>query len=367
MTDSLRRPAYARLKRGNLHWEPPAWAREMGFQNVALGRDGHEARARAEDWNKKLEDARKTRGAEQRTMPYPQGSLGHWWLTWKTLPSYLRKGAGTRAEFEEAWKRIGPALGSKPLAKITPAEVEEFQVALEESVTAYRRWSIIKKLRGIFNAAIAHRLITQSPATTLPNPQPEGRSVILRPEQMTALFEAARPEPGMWLVLRIMYEAAVSPIDARSVERDMLIPWRQSGYISRDRTKTGQSLGNALSASLWADIAAYLEASPVALGPIFRRADGTAWKDRRAFNYDFAKIRKQAGLPAHIKPLDIRRTANLEAALGDAKPEERAKFLANTLDRNKRLEKTYTPETVELSLTIAEKREIGRQYLKSAS
>lgn len=364
---TLRRPRYTRIVRGNLFWEPPAWGRVMGFTGQALGPDSNSARAEADQWNTRLDEKRAERGEAGKTDLYPRGSLGHWYTTWKTKESFLRKGEGTRAEFEEAWKRIGPELGSKRLDHITPADVEAFQVKLEQETTEYRRWSIIKKLRGIFNAAISYQILTTSPAKTLTNPQPAPRQQVLPPGFVDDVSAKAweMGHKGLSLVVRVMYDAAVSPIDARSVQRDMLVSRGAGGYLSRPRTKTQAGLANALSDSLWADIQAYIKENP-AIGDVFRRADGSAWKDRRAFNYDFALVRKAAGYGSHLKAMDIRRTANLEAHLGGASKEDRAKFLANTLDVNAKLDATYTPDTVEASEDIAKKREIGRQILKNA-
>lgn len=363
---TLRRPRYTSVKRGNLFWEPPKWARDLGMTGQALGPDSNAARAEADQWNDRLDQARAERGVLKSTLPYPRGSLGHWWLTWKTKESFLRKGDGTRAEFEEAWKRIGPKLGSKRIDLITPSDVEDFQVDLENSVTEYRRWSIIKKLRGIFNAAIRYKVISASPALTLPNPQPKPRQQVLPPGFVDTMAQVASEagHKGLALVIRIMYEAAVSPIDARSIQRDMLIAHGAGGYLSRPRSKTKAKLSNALSNELWADIQQYMDEMP-AIGDVFRRADGSAWKDRRAFNYDFALIRKKAGFGKNLKALDIRRTANLEAHLGGATKEERAAFLANTLDINAKLDATYTPETVEASFEIARKRALGRRIMNN--
>ena len=363
---TLRRPRYTSVKRGNLFWEPPKWARDLGMTGQALGPDSNTARAEADHWNDRLDKARAERGNVTITMPYPRGSLGHWWLTWKSKESFLRKGDGTRAEFEEAWKRIGPSLGNKRIDLITPSDVEDFQVELENTVTEYRRWSIIKKLRGIFNAAIRYNVLTASPALTLPNPQPKPRQQVLPPGFVDTMAQVASDtgHKGLSLVIRVMYEAAVSPIDARSIQREMLVSRGAGGYLSRPRTKTQAGVANALSDSLWTDIQTYMKKNP-AIGDVFRRSDGSAWPDRRAFNYDFAKVRKAAGYGSHLKAMDIRRTANLEAHLGGASKEDRAKFLANTLDVNAKLDATYTPDTVEASEDIAKKRDIGRQILKN--
>lgn len=362
---TLLKPKYTSVKNGNLFWGPPAWARKLGFTGEALGPDSNAARAKADELNVRLKEALPLRGTTDKSGHYPPGSLGDWFLTWTTKEPFLRKAPGTRAEFHEAWKRIGPALGAMQIDQISPADCEVFQIFLENETTPYRRWSIVKKLRGIFNAAIVYNIVQRTPAMTLPNPQPPAREQVL-PFGFTAAVAAKAFEMehhGLSLIVRLMYEAAVSPIDARSVKATMLIPRGSGGYLSRPRTKTSAGTANSLSDELWHDIQAYMKANP-AIGEVFRRKDGTAW-NRRAFNYDFALVRAAAGYPSGLKAMDIRRTANLEAHLGGASKEDRAAFLANTLDVNAKLHAAYTPDTVEGSEEIARKREIGRQMLRN--
>lgn len=369
--DRLARPKYTKIINGRLHWAPPQWARRLNFNNRALGPDSHAARAAAEELNRELEAARAQRNGPKLTLRYPEGSLGHFFCLWKTSEAYARKGPRSREELEIAWKRIGPALGSHGISKIGPSDIERFQVQLEEGATEYVRWRTIKKLRQILNAAVAYGVIDRSPALTLPNPQPAPRTGILTFDQVHALIAAARETgaEGLSLAIRIMYETAVAPIDARSVTAAMLKPDRMGGYLERPRSKTRAPIQAGLSSELWHDLMAYRDARPAVLpdAPILRRANGAAWpagdRGRRAFNYDFAQARKAAGLDPGLKALDIRRTVNLEAALGGADPEARATLLANNMHRSARLEATYTPPTVAASRELAAKRAIGRDLI----
>lgn len=103
---------------------------------------------------------------------------------------------------------------------------------------------------------------------------------------------------------------------------------------------------------------AYIEMegfNPLPDAPIFRQHKAKRgkqmkqpWTDESDFSKDFALIRRLAfGKDEKRLAMDIRRSVNLEAALGEAKAEDRAALLANSLDTDARLEKTYTPPTLE--------------------
>ena len=64
---------------------------------------------------------------------------------------------------------------------------------------------------------------------------------------------------------------------------------------------------------------------------------------------------------------DIRRSVNLEAALGDAKPENRAALLANSLHKDRSLDAVYTPPTLTAARKANDARRAGRDILQQES
>jgi len=156
-------------------------AERVGMSSsYALGPDGPRARASAWSLYAEWREAQgrplaKTKGKES---AYPPGSLGSWYAAYRQSTAWGRKAPTTRAEWEALWKHISPVLGHRPLREIGPAEFEAFQIALEERHGAVLRWRAVKIARALFNAAVKYRVLGSSPAMTLANPIPAGRSQI---------------------------------------------------------------------------------------------------------------------------------------------------------------------------------------------
>ena len=113
-----------------------------------------------------------------------------------------------------------------------------------------------------------------------------------------------------------------------------------------------------------------MEERGIVIGPhanLFRKMRGTHYRDRKQLGLDFSRLRNLV-MPGDKRQLqDIRRSANIEMKLGEATPQERAELLANTLDKSKFLDETYTPPTVALSRQMADKRRAGRAALAAAN
>jgi len=151
----------------------------------------------------------------------------------------------------------------------------------------------------------------------------------------------------MALAIRTARETALQPGDVRTLTLSKIKRDASGSWIETKRSKTGSNVISAISDDLAAEIAAYIAALPVAilLDQPFLRTSRDAHEYLKArFLIDFATVRKAAFGDAEKRRFqDIRRSANLEAALGNATPEERAAMLANTLDRDTQLDAVYTP------------------------
>lgn len=121
-----------------------------------------------------------------------------------------------------------------------------------------------------------------------------------------------------------------------------------------------------ISGDLEREIEAYAASLPYTLpsgSPFLRTRTGHEYTKARLID-DFDRVRKAAfGKAENRRFQDIRRSANVEADLGGASPEERAAILANNLHRDQFLEETYTPSTVAKSRKIMEARLAGRALL----
>lgn len=71
------------------------------------------------------------------------------------------------------------------------------------------------------------------------------------------------------------------------------------------------------------------------------------WRSGTDWSKDFRAVREHAfGKEEKRQARDIRRSVNLEAALGDAEPGDRAALLVNGLGRDTKLDAVYTPPTL---------------------
>lgn len=327
-----------------------------------------------------------TAPAGDRVDGYPPDSLGAWFRTWTRgdFVDWTSKGPRTRDDYARAWKYLDPKFGRRGIHTITPDEFANWQKALEDpakdqapTVSPSERYRIVKCARGIFKAAVARKIIAESPALLLPNPIPKGRSGYFLANEIFRLVATAFAEKkeGLGLIVWTLYETAFAPVDGRTASLALIKRNVGGFYLHRERTKTGAEVYAALSDDLVAAIEAYvqtlrrrykIELTPSA--PLFRMKRGGRYVDHVALGKDFAKLRVKAlGEGERRQLLDIRRSANLELQLGGATPEERAEILANTLDKSRFLDETYTPPTLALARQAAAKRDAGRAALAAAA
>lgn len=341
-----------------------------------LGEDGPEAWAKA----KRSYDAYKAAidpNGLQRLGGYPPGSLGAAWVLWKKTPDWTEKGARTREEYERAWDdHIDPNFGRKQITKITVSDSEAFHRRLKRDLTKSDAHRTLKVWRALLNMLEKKHIIARAPIGAVTNPMPKGRGqfwlaseikLMLRAAHLAHRFTGDDRWRVMGLLIRLAWETAMSPPDCRTLKMSMLKQDRTGWYIERERTKSGAAAKPPISDALAADLRAYAErdgrtALPTA--SLFYRADGEPI-DRFWMADLFRDTRKLTfGEDEKRQFQDIRRSANLEAALGGASAQDRAAVMANALDKNKALDAVYTPVTVARARMAQAAREAGRDLLQ---
>lgn len=308
----------------------------------------------------------------EETPNYKRGTVGHWYYKYREKELWRRKKPETVKEWEYYWPFIDAEFGETRIDRVTPTMFERFHIRIEAEHGADARWRIVKLARALFNAAKKFHIIERSPCYPLPNSRPAPRSQHWLAREVAQLIEAAeRVKPAMALSIRIAWETLLSPIDVRLLKVSSLKTDGKGYYIETRRSKTGKVVFAAISNDLGRDILEYIENLPVELlpsEPILRTARDHKRYTKARFSFDFALVRKAAFGPDEARwMMDLRRSGNLEADLGDASPEDRAEILANSLHMSKDLEDTYTPMTVAKARQIAKKRAIGRGVLEAAS
>lgn len=307
---------------------------------------------------------------------YPPDSLGAFFFYWRLKGAdWAIKSERTRDDYFRAWEHLGPALGAIPIHKISPDKFADFQQDIENKLSPWERFRVIKCARAMFRAAVKREIISASPATLLPNPMPAGRNSFFVAPEILKLAATAwmNKKPGMALAIWTAWDTALSPVDVRSLSLSMIKVDAVGAYIHKARTKTEAEVYAYISPDLWRAITDYiseLERTGIVLGPhapIFRKRRGTHYRDHKDLGQDFSRVRAKA-LPKDKRQFqDIRRSANLEMRLGEATKKERAEILANTLDTSGFLDATYTPPTVALARQMVEKRIKGRAALTAAN
>ncbi len=309
------------------------------------------------------------RGDVVKTSAYPQASLGAFFEAYRKTPTWSRKKPTTRTEWENCWKYLDPIYGRRIINQITPGEFESFAYDLEDRKGINIRWRVVKIAKALFNAAVKHHVLSQSPAAVVKNTQPKGRSQYWFAAEISRLVMTANDigKPAMSLAIRIGWETALSPVDVRSLNLDCIESDAFGAWIDTSRSKTGSDVIAAISDRLHKDIRSYVNQLGIVIPsnqPFLRTSRDSHEYLKPRFLSDFRLVREAAfGENEKRRFQDIRRSANLEAQLGDASPDERAEMLANTLNKDSFLEKTYTPKTVQRSRQIRNKRLEGRNVL----
>lgn len=333
-----------------------------------LGPDGPEAWARAQASYEAFREARSPTGRKL-TGGYPAGSLGAAYVLWKKTPDWKEKKPRTREEYERAWNdHIDKAFGKRLITKITVSDSEAFHRRLKKDLSGSDAHRTLKVWRSLLNMLEKKHLLPRAPIGSVTNPMPKGRGQFWLAWEVSRLVRAARKlkRPAIGLLVRMAWETALSPVDCRTFSLSMLKKDRSGWYIERDRTKTGVGAKPTISDDLASDLLAYAKSLGIELMPgaaLFRNTDGKPM-DRFHLADQFRDVRRVAfGKKEQRQFMDIRRSANLEAALGGASAEDRAAVMANALDKNKALDAVYTPVTVARARKVQKAREAGRDLL----
>lgn len=381
---------YCKARKGRLYFElGKDRAEAVGMAaSIPLGPDGADAWAKGaalyEDYQKRLRGEQAAAAEEDRHGGYPAGSLGAFYVAWKKTDDFaVDKKPRTQEEYDHNWeRRIAPAFGRTQINRLTVSDSEAFHRRMRKELSPREAWSTLKTWRVLLTVLEKKHILPKAPIGAVTNPMPVGRnqfwlnrdvSRLLRACRLAERFAADAGDKRVWramgLTIRMAWETAMSPPDVRTFTLSMMKRDREGFYIERPRTKTQKQTQPIISDQLAEDLLAYEKALTAAgveilkTAPLFRSKRGQPW-DRDFLAHRFAELRRAAFGPDEKRQFqDLRRSANLEADLGGASAEDRAKVMANALDRNPMLDATYTPATVAAGRKVRSAREAGRQLL----
>ncbi len=358
---------YVRRKRKLLFWTPSPAMRAKGFLPLALGPESAETIAQArglyEAWLKA------NAGGGRRVTSHPAGSLGHFFDAQKLTAKWAKKAPRTRDDYERAWRHLAPIAGVT-LTRISAEDCERLADRIEADHGAHERYRAIKCLRALLADAIVRlRLVGYpNPAKGFANPQPRGRSAIWLGAEVVKLAATAEAAHfnGIAIALRVAWDTLFSPVDVWNARLGDIQRDGDGAFIVHRRAKTGKQAFGHLTAATETAIKIYVESLGFDLtpeSPFIRQRNGNAYRSKDTFSADFRDVRNIA-FPGDTRQFqDLRRSGNVEADAAGASKGDMAEILANTMDRSRFLDETYTPPTVAKARDVARLRLEGRRKL----
>jgi hypothetical protein len=360
--------------------------RQIGFVSVPLGKDGPQAFALAEEWNRRWDDTRKgllpspartsaenlsPERAEELTI-YPPRSLGAGFAAYRRTPEWARKSPRTREDWWRGWKRIKPIFGDVDPRSVTLDEISVLRQHIEEQVSLREAHRTIKIWRALWKvaAALGYCARDEDPSLAVRNSAAKGR------KQMWSEGEAVRLVKRAWrmgfrglaAVMATAWDTQLSPGDIRELRASQLAIAGAGHVFFTERGKTGTPVGGLLSARSLAVLAAYLDHLGVELhgdAYVFRNRSGARYsKDTLGDDFRTVRAAEFGALEARMLGHDFRRSGAVEAITGEATPAALSHAMGNTLSASNQLFATYVPVNATTIRQVAEARRRGRQKLR---
>lgn len=299
---------------------------------------------------------------------YAEGSVGDGYQRAMALRKATRTANGIiwtkeqekRDSWPRAWKWLEPPFGDCDPRTIQPehflridpvtGEINGLVPEIEKAVSVTERHMVIKVWRALWKkmAGMAYCNLDADPSKTFPNTPP-------------------KPRDQLW------HRREVYKLDNRSLTLSQARTDDVGIYFAVDRAKTGKAAAATLSRWSQGILVAYLTgfgADLLDTTPLFWTRggrpvsrDGTTGRwggdhgggrhvparpyTKSSLNQDFRKVGELAFGRDEMRQLqDMRRSGAVEGDAGGGSIEDQSNKMANTVDRNKQLRKTYNPVNV---------------------
>jgi hypothetical protein len=264
------------------------------------------------------------------------------------------------------------------------------KVSVTERHRVIKTWRALWKRMKAMGGYVGDR---EDPAKSFANSAPDPRQEIwLRREVLKLVQVAWRDEfHGLAACMATAWDSILSPIDARPLT---------ASHANRDafglvfyfgRAKTGKTAAGTLSSWSEAILLTYLDKLGLELldttplfwtpggKPVSRKGSTGRWGgdhgggahvkprpySKGRLEKDFAKVRELAFGPNETRQLgDMRRSGAVEGDAGGGSVTDQANKMANSVDTNKRLRKTYNPTNVASVRRFGEARTVGARLLE---
>jgi hypothetical protein len=413
---------------GRWRWRPTRAMRAQGFGLVTMGRGGPSLDAgghpkasiddqqRAIALNRAWDQVRAGHApAPARTTlkHYPEGSVGDGYQRAMALRKAARVAKGVvwtkeqekRDSWPRAWKWLEPKFADCDPRTIEPehflrldpvtGEAKGLVPEVEAAVSITERHMVIKVWRALWKkmAAMKYCELEADPGKSFANTPPQPRDQIWRRAEVLHLVQVAwRHEyHGLAALMAVAWDSQLSPIDNRSLTLAQARRDPAGVWFALARTKTDKAAAATLTKWSLAILIAYLKRFGAELmdntplfwtrggRPVSRDGVTGQWGGdhgggrhvvprpytKSSLNQDFRTVRELAFGKHETRQLqDMRRSGAVEGDAGGATIEDQSNKMANTVDRNKQLRKTYNPVNVASVRRFDEARVIGAKKLE---
>jgi len=376
------RPPHYVLRKGKYaYWLPTPSMKAMGFQAVALGLHGPEAKATAYQWEARYQNARKG----QEPTPgqfYPRNSVGDGFARFKRSNEWKRKPPRTKEDWERGWKYIEPVFGRDAASKITFELLDRWYGHLctvkgdGEAGRAMKTWRSLYKVLAAFKLCVGG----QDPSLSIRKKSVQARTETWREFEIVRLVKDAWRQGyrGLACIVAIAWDTGFSPVDARTLTPSQAATSGSDMVFIIHRTKTTEAAIGTLSKRTQRLVEAYIQTLPFDLhddAPIFRTKgyapSAKGGRPRSSVIYtkdslvsDFADVRVRVfGSGDKRRLMDARRSGAVEANAGGASVESLSAKMGNSIDANRKLQQTYMPVNIAAVRAADDARRIGRKKL----
>lgn len=345
---------------------------------------------------------------------YPKGSVGEAYQRAMALRKAERIAKGIvwskeqegRDDWPRAWRWLGPEFGDCDARTIIPEHFLRIDEAtglaagliprIEREVSITERHRTIKVWRALFKRMQAmgdYCGDRQDPSKAFRNSEPDPRNAIwLRHEVLKLVQIAWRNEFfGLAALMAVSWDSMLSPVDGRSLTPAHATNDGFGIVFALGRAKTGRAALGTLSPWSRAILRAYLALIGVELldnaplfwtrggRPVGRQGTTGQWGgdhgggahvkprpySKSAAIQDFATVRELAFGKLETRNLsDMRRSGAVEGDAGGASLADQSNKMANTVDTNKRLRKTYNPVNAPSVRRFDDARSLGAKSLR---
>jgi hypothetical protein len=415
---------------GRWRWRPTRAMKAHGFGMVTLGKGGPgrdtdgnpeasvDDRKRAIELNRTWDQVRAGHApAPARTtlVTYPEGSVGDGYQRAMALRKAARVAKGViwtkeqekRDSWPRAWKWLEPKFADCDPRTVEPEHFLRIDEAtglaqglvaeIERKVSVTERHMVIKVWRALWKkmAAMKYCDLGQDPGKSFANTPPEPRAAIWARWEVLKLVQMAwRHEyHGLAALMAVAWDSQLSPIDNRGLTPRHARSDDVGIWFAVPRAKTGRAAAATLTPWSQAILTAYLKKIGAELldntplfwtrggRPVSRKGETGQWGgdhgggrhiaprpySKSALNKDFRTIRDLTFGPDETRQLqDMRRSGGVEGDAGGGSVEDQSNKMANTIDRNRSLRKTYNPVNVASVRRFDEARVIGARKLEQA-